>query len=556
MLKRSLLFITLILILVACASRMRDQMKAYRDLFALGDFKKAEEALEKSELKKDQKSVLLYHLEKGTLELNQGKYNEAILHFQESLSLIDALYTKKLTAKAASLLINDASDEFYGASYERSYAHYFLAKAYYLRYLTSQNKLDLQGARATILAWDTYFAELQRNADSSTVYKTDLMLKVFGGEVHEVSEIRNDKQIALQLYKDALKILDTLGGVYSVFNSKNADYVKAVEAALKGEKNPSADLYAKTPSYTDLRDFLHYKILLLTKQLRSNELSKITKELKPSEAVSKKLKAGEGNVVLVLEEGLIPPKIGKPFNFGIRGAMNAVSDNKTKQMIATAGVDFITTFAMNKLDMVPTEKTNPGTFLFGATVTRLGVQEAAIEFELPMIENVPIVQRLEVFVLDDRGVIIHHGPLPIVTENGDLARVVLEEDAVSRYVKTGTRIAMKHIVAILAAIGVYKKLKQGRDDGGDFFAKTAAVATYVGASKGLQMLERADTRHWTTLPQAIRLTELKLPPGTYKIGVGTYSGTKAPDAPSKLLSDIVVKNSEKSLYPLSFSLTP
>jgi len=266
-----------------------------------------------------------------------------------------------------------------------------------------------------------------------------------------------------------------------------------------------------------------------------------------------KLKEERANVVLVLEEGFIPPKIGKPFNFGIRSAIESSKSSSTRRLIADVGVGFVTAFAMNKLGLIPTQKTNPGTFIFGEAVTRVAVTEAAIEFELPMIENVPLVQRMELFVLDDKGVIVHQAPLPIVTENGDLARVVLEEDVVSRYMKTGTRVALKHLAAIVAAIGVYKKLSSGRTNG-DFLAKTAAVATYLGAAKGLASLERADTRHWTTLPQALRLTELSLKPGKYKIALGLYSDTKAPEAPSKLLSDFVVNESGKSIHTVSFSL--
>lgn len=553
MLKKLSLFLLISVFLGACASKMRDQMKEYRDLFARGDYLKASESLEKSELKGDQKALLLWNLEKGTLAFKLDQFDEAITHFEEASRLIDELFTKRLSAKAASLLVNDAADVFYGASYERSYTFYFLSKSYYARYQKSGNKLDLQGARAAILAWDTYFTDLQRSSTIKTLYQTDLMLKVFGGEVHEVSQIRNDKQIALQLYKDANKILDQQGGLFSVFNSKSSDYTKAWAESVKNAKPPEGKLYEKTLAYADLRDLIHYKILSLTKEIRGGDYQVQMKSLKPSKEVLEKLKSPGANVVLVLEEGLIPPKIGKPFNFGIRSAIESSKSSGTKRLIANVGVGFVTAFAMNKLDLVPTQKTSPGTFIFGEAVTRVAVTEAAVEFELPMIENVPLVQRMELFILDDKGVIVHRGPLPIISENGDIARVVLEEDVVSRYVKTGTRVALKHLAAIVAAIGVYKKLQSGRTNG-DFLAKTAAVATYLGAAKGLASLERADTRHWTTLPQALRLTEVSLAPGKYKIALGFYSDTKAPDAPSKLLSDFIVNESGKSIHTVSFSL--
>jgi len=529
---------------------MKDQLKEYRNAYASQDYVKAAKLLEKSKLKKSPKSALLWHMEKGSVSLAQGQEDAAITHFQTALDLIDKLYTTKVSSKAASLLINDPSDDFYGASYERSYVHYFLSKSYYSRYLKTGNKLDLQGARGTILAWDTYFTELQRSASSKTLYSTDLMLKVFGGEIHEVSEIRNDKQISLQLYKDALNILHGPGGIFSIFNSKNVDYIKAFE---KEGKTPSSKLYVSTPAYDDLKDFLHFKILSLTKEIRGSDFNAQVKTLKPKEAVSKQASAGPGNVVLVLEEGLIPEKTGKPFNFGIKGAIKSVDNSGAQAFIATVGTEIVTAFAMNKLGMIPERTASPGSFIFAHDVTRLAVQEAAIEFELPMIENVPLVQRLQMFILDDKGVVIQKGPLPVVSENGDIARIVLEEDVLARYVKTGTRVAIKHLVAIVAAMKVYQSLKQGNNDG-DFLAKTAAMATYVGAAKGIASLEKADTRHWTTIPQALRVTEVKLPPGNYQLAIAHYVGENAPEAPTKILGPFQVKNSSKEIFNFKFDL--
>lgn len=539
-----------ILLLGACASRMKDQMKAYREAFAAGDFETAQKVLDESVLKDDKKSVLLWHLEKGTLAYRKGELDTSVKHFQYTLELIDQLFTKRLSAKAATLLINDTSDVFYGASYERSYAHYFLAKALYARYQKSGAKLDLQGARATILAWDTYFTDLQRSSTYKTLYHTDLMMKVFGGEIHEVSDIKSDKQIALQLYKDGLGILEKEGGIYSTFNNKNNEYVKDAVARLKEGKAPNDKFYERTPLHDDLKNFLHYKILAVTKEVRGFDYDAQVKALKPNADVVKKVAEGEPNVVIVIEEGLIPPKVAKPFNIGLKGAAEQTPDSKTKNMIMNVGAAVIAEFAMNKLGMTPNKASSPGSFVFGYEATKLAAMEAAIYFELPMIEVVQPVQRMELFILNDKGVIVKRGPLPVIAENGESAKIVLEEDAVARYWKTGTRVAMKHIVAILAAYGVYQKLKS---DSEDFLAKTAAMATYVGASKGIAAMERADTRHWTTLPQAIRMGEWKLPPGTYKAALGLYAGTKAPESPAKMLGDFVVKESGKTLHTIPFT---
>jgi hypothetical protein len=543
-----LLFLSCLLILGACASKSKDQMRAFREAYGAGELDKAAEILKTSELKKDPKSALLANLEQGTLSLAQGNDDGAIISFQIAIDLIDQLYTKKLSAKAASFLINDASDVFYGASYERSYAHYFLSKAYYSRYLKTQNKLDLQGARGTILAWDSYFAQLQRSAEPKTIYQTDLMLKVFGAEVHEVSEIRTDKQIALQLYKDALNILDLMGGAFEVFNSKSVDYIKEYETALGQGKKPSDKSYTATPAQQHLKNFLHYKILALTREIRNTDYSLQLKALKPAAEVLKKVSEPKGNVVIVLEEGLIPQKVGKPFNFGLKGAIDSVESPAAKAFIATVGGAVLTGFAMNTLGMRPSALEGPGSFVFAYDATRLGVNEAAISFELPIIEKSPKLKDFQILVLDENGKVLKQEPLAIISENGEIAKLVLEEDVVSRYVKTGSRVAVKHILAIVAAMQVHNNLQKN----GAFIAGAAAMATYVGASKGIAALEKADTRHWTTLPQAFRMVELHLAPGTYQVAIAPLaSGTE--EVAKKIVGNIKVSESGKAIHTFKFN---
>jgi hypothetical protein len=535
----------LLFILGACASKMKDQMVQYREAFALGKYQDALKILDESELKKAEKSRLLWLMEKGTLALAMEQEDEAIAFLGEAIELIDALYTKKISAKAASFLVNDASDVFYGSNYERSYAHYFLARAYHSRYLKSQNKADLQSARATILAWDSFFSHLQRSTSAKTLYQTDLMLKVFGAQIHEVSEIKNDQQIALQLYKDAIQILYKQGGIFNLFNKKNSDYIKSYEKFLTDGSKLDEKLFEKSEAFQDLEDYLHYKVLSLTKEIRSFDYKNQLKAINPSPEVLKKLAEGSANVAIVLEEGLIPKKVGRPFNFGIKGAVDAVKNPAAKKFIATVGTEALTMFAMNKLGMFRSQNTGPGTLIFAHDVTKLAVSEAAIAFELPMIEESPAAERLSLIVLDEQGKFVTSTSLPVISENGDLARVILEEDAVSRYAKTGMRVAVKHVAAIVTAMQVYNKLKANNE----FLAQTAAMATYVGASKGIAALEKADTRHWTTLPKTLRMTELRLPPGKYQVAIGP-APFLAGSTNFKALGLIDVNKSGKSLFTL------
>ena len=203
---------------------------------------------------------------------------------------------------------------------------------------------------------------------------------------------------------------------------------------------------------------------------------------------------------------------------------------------------------MNTLGMGPTNSTGPGSFVFAVDVMHAGVKEVAIAFELPMIDSSPKLNDYKLFILDETGKVLQEEPLAIISENGEIAKLVLEEDVVSRYVKTGTRVAVKHILAIVAAMQIHDRLKES----GAFIAGAAAMATYVGASKGIEAMEKADTRHWTTLPQAFRMMELNLPSGNYQIALALKNNAQDPTK-MKVLGNIKVIESGKAIH--TFKLT-
>ena len=77
------------------------------------------------------------------------------------------------------------------------------------------------------------------------------------------------------------------------------------------------------------------------------------------------------------------------------------------------------------------------------------------------------------------------------------------------------------------------------------------MATYVGASKGINALEKADTRHWTTLPQAFRMSEINLAPGSYQLAVSPKID-KPGESSMKILGSLRVVDSVKAIH--SFKL--
>ena len=64
----------------------------------------------------------------------------------------------------------------------------------------------LYAARATVVAWDSFMENVRRDAREE-VFQHDLLAKLGGGFIHEMINTRNDRQTAIYLYKQALKIL-------------------------------------------------------------------------------------------------------------------------------------------------------------------------------------------------------------------------------------------------------------------------------------------------------------------------------------------------------------
>jgi hypothetical protein len=136
--------------------------------------------------------------------------------------------------------------QYKGETYEISLMYFYLSSAYFNIYqqgfvfdanpdpkakekwvrreLTDQQRRTyLFAARASVLAWDTFFQTLQRS-NRKTLYQSDLLVKLMGALIHEAIG-GTDLQIALQLYQDALVVFYSIGPIYPSFNKKFLDYI-------------------------------------------------------------------------------------------------------------------------------------------------------------------------------------------------------------------------------------------------------------------------------------------------------------------------------------------
>lgn len=495
--------------LLSCSNKSRQERKELRNLYSQKLYTQANDVLEKSEIKKDAKSQVLYLMEKGSLSYAQGQFLEATKAWEAARKLIEDYYTKSLSQKIATVLLNDKFENYYGESFEISMLYYNLTMAYYQIWLrksvfelapkgelvskdlsVNEARKFLFAARASVLAWDTFFQTLQRSG-TETLYLSDLIVKTLGAIIHE--EIGGtDRQIAIQLYQDALTNLYSLAPAYSSFNIKYEEFINKADRKTLRRTSAPTKYFVATPAFEKTQKFLKerlkYVLLTTRKSLYSNlekrySLAKITKR-KPSRS-------------LLIESGLIQEKEAKVVNLGLKGLIDQVEDPSTKKLIAAIGIPLLSYFAMNTLGLVPKDRAmSYGEFVYARTTGDFVATQIAIEFEVPMVQLKPVIPpKLMVDGKEQELALIH----PV----SDLARMALEESAMRRLTKVGVRVGIKYIVAIVAAYKVYQSQKENNP-----FAGTLVAAQFFLSTKAILASEAADLRYWSLLPAQLYWADL------------------------------------------------
>ncbi len=520
--QRLVSLVSLLLLLGACASGGLKERDKLRNFVSAGNSTGALELLANDKIFHEEKNKLLLHLEKGSVFFESGDLDQAIAEFEIAKEVAAKLYTVSISKKVAKTFTNDNSDNYYGEAFERSTIHFYLTLAHFTKFQESGDREALYRARAELLAWDSMLTTLQNDRLGESVFKNDLLAKVFGGMIHEALGTRNDLGTAFILYSDAMTVLFRNYNSYRTYNERAERFQSDFEKLPKLSSEKLSELYiTPTPESNSLRDFLTYKIHYLAKLVRPNELKKYQKLYPATENSSKlladALKAKTG-AVFVLREGLIPKKVPEEIYFGLEKALSGQS-GKGAQAAAAVGTVALTVFAAKVLGLTPPAGSGDvGGAYFGIKSAELAASTVAISFELPKIENnrPPELMQLRVYTKD--GALVSERALALTSPYGDIAEEAVREHSASVLVRTGTRVAIKHAAAIAAAYGTYRALKGDNSDN-DFLARSAALLGYVAASKGIAASERADTRYWSLIPSNVRVTEAALAPGNYNYEV-------------------------------------
>lgn len=477
-LKKILMNIT-ILLLCSCASLdYRTKQNDLKNELVKKNYTGAINIVNKKDFIPEERSELLNKLEKGTTHYLNGDYFQAMQYFTKAQEISDNLYTISLKGKLVGAL-NANLDNYYGEIYERSLIRFYESLIHYDLYrigkyesytsqdedgntvvipekiLTdSEKRTHLMSSKSVIREWDSMLNSYYEKLADKPTYKSDIIAKLFGAFIYEISGNNEDKQIALQLYKDAKTVLFRYYNNYPTFNTKSEDFTKNFKKFPKMNINEIEKKFVnKTEFSTSLIKFIDSKIA---------DLSKNNKD----------------NLIIVLKEGFVSPKIAKIIKIPVPAMYFNLSQQDLFMFTMLLGLD-----NANGLPL--------------------------IEFELPYVAEKKINNEI-IARISQNGLTIKEFPIIVSNPISDIAYKTFKENELAMTTKTTTSAIVKYSTAFLTAYSIYQQQQ-------DSIGKLAAISSYKLSEKLIKNSLKADTRHWSTLTDNIRVGSTKLKTGNYQL---------------------------------------
>lgn len=487
----SFILVLVSIFLSSCSSGGREDRLELKNFFATGAYDQGLAYIEKSKFYQNKDERLLALMEKGMLLHAKGDWEQSSLALDQARTLSAELYTISLSKKGEKALLNDNFDVFYGEIYERSLIYFYLSVNAILNYQKTGKRDDLFKARAEVLAWDSFLNSIKEDRLGQSVYKNDLLLKLYGAKVHEIIGTREDRQIALQLYKDAK---DVILKNYNTYPSFNLNYKEFKKDFTKLQSLSMTEVKKKYIAESDHQKQLQTYI--------DDNIARLTKAVKPAKNKTANAKTA---VTLIFEKGIIAEKVADKSFYGL--------DFLSREPL-------ISLFVADVLGLMPTANSyNPGGAFLGLATSTAALRSIGVGFELPKIQNFNPPKKQTLNILDSSGAVVQSRDLALINPLGDIAEEAVFEQSAWTYTRVGFRLATKHATAIAASFATYKALGGGKSGDNNFLAKNAALIQYIGAAKVIEESEKADTRNWSTLPNEIRLVDMDLLPGNYRLEI-------------------------------------
>lgn len=531
------LTVALVFIFISCSGTGTKERFQLRELVRVGDYEQAIDLLDNMYSIEDEKTKLLYLMERGLIEFRRGQFYNATFFLQKAVEVHDHLSYTSIKDGISKALVNETKSKYVGEVFEGGLLHFFKAYSYFQIYLnkniraydgdtflpardkrkiTNSNlKTYLQKARSEIVAWNSYLEKVKHNRLGKSVFKQDMLQHIFGGFIHEQMNTSFDRQTALLLYKKALDILHKNYNSYALYNLKNKKFIKDFSKLPSLSKSVVDKKYVvKTKEHKSLEEFLMLKILSLSKASGNRAYKNAIAKYRPSQKVIKSaLKTVRSNVLFIDMNGIIGKKYAKTEYYSLERALGGDSDSKSKRAVARIGTTALMLFATAKIGLMPPPNTySPIGQEMGIRLGLAAGRGAAISFDVPKMQKVPLPKSpMYLEIKGKKSLVV---PFPISAPVTEIAEQAVRESAMNRAIRQGSRLAWKHLTAIATCMATYNAMKRKN---GEYVAKQAAVFQYFAIVGLIKETEKADTRYWSTLPNLIRVGHLELPKGDYEV---------------------------------------
>ncbi len=262
---------------------------AYQQAMAQADFAQTLAELDK---KRQSRDKLLFLLERGRLASLAGNidgslrdYDEAIAAFRaiDERAYISLSYT---AAQGMTLLSNDNALPYQGADYERIFLHQFQALNYVSRGELSAALVEVRRANQE--------QELARERHQQLIDKAEREAQ------------KRELDVATEHYARYFAPLDSAAGrVKNSFQNAYTFYTSALLYEAAGQWDDAYIDYKRALEIFPGNRYVQEDVLRLAQRLRRREdIAALEKRIQAAPA----LKANEGMLIVLYEQGLVPPK--------------------------------------------------------------------------------------------------------------------------------------------------------------------------------------------------------------------------------------------------------
>ena len=223
-----------------------------------------------------------------------------------------------------------------------------------------------------------------------------------------------------------------------------------------------------------------------------------------------------------------------------------MEDSGSKKLIQGIGVPIITYFAMGTLGLGYVSQHGDVTVYSEHSAGREIVKEVGVEFEIPVVSLPMYENDYSVIVENIKGEEVANVKLTPLGLINELSYINNHEFFDENFSKRVSRIGTKYAIAILAAYSTYTTMNENENTAP--FAKAAAVGQYLISQKAIKETEKADVRHWGTLPGSIYSLDLNLEAGDYNLFLVENVSPESVEKNKKLLQKISIKKQDRSLF--------